>query len=127
MIRPTAPEPAMKKLIRFLPVGYAVYALLIGLFVPSVLLRVHDAQVASGEGVNGLQLVPLITLAVITAIFIILFASLAVLLARRCARRTSLVIAGIACLGIPIGTILGGLTIYALTRPDVTSEFTPAA
>jgi heme/copper-type cytochrome/quinol oxidase subunit 3 len=117
----------VKKLITFLSVGYAVYALLIGLFVASVLLRVHDAQVASGEAVSGLQLVPLITLSVITAIFIILFASLAVLLARRRARRTSLVIAGISCLGIPIGTILGGLTIYALTRPDVISEFTPTA
>ena len=117
----------MKKLITFLSVGYALYALLIGLVVAFVLRRVYDAQVASGETVTGLQLVPLITLSVITAIFIILFVSLAVLLARRRARHTSLVIASISCLGIPIGSILGGLTIYALTRPDVISEFTPTA
>ncbi len=117
----------MKKLITFLSVGYALYALLIGLFVAPVLLRVRGAQVASGEAITGLQLVPLITLSVITAMFIILFASLAFLLARRRARRTSLVIAGISCLGIPFGTILGGLTIYALTRPEVISEFTPTA
>jgi hypothetical protein len=117
----------VRKLIIFLSVGYTVYALLIGFFVASLLLRVHEAQVASGEDFSGLQLVPLITLSAITAIFIILFASLAVLLARRRARRTSLVIADISCLGIPIGTILGGLTIYALTRPDVVSEFTPTA
>jgi hypothetical protein len=117
----------VKKLLTFLSVGYALYALVIGLFVTSVLLRVHDAQIASGEGVTGLQLVPLITLSAVTTVFIILFAALAVLLVRRRARRTSLVIAGISCLGIPIGTILGGLTIYALTRPDVISEFTPTA
>jgi hypothetical protein len=117
----------VKKLITFLSVGYALYALLIGLFVAFVLLRVRDAQVASGEDITGLQLVPLISLSVITTIFIILFASLAVLLARRRARRTALVIAGISCLGIPIGTTLGGLTIYALTRPDVIAEFTPSA
>ena len=117
----------MKKLITFLSVGYAVYALLIVVFVATILLRVHDAQVATGEAVTGLQLVPLITLSVITGIFIILFLALAVLLARRRGRRTSLVIAAISCLGIPIGTILGGLTIYALTRPDVISDFTPTA
>ena len=117
----------MKKLVTFLSVGYAVYALLIGLFVASVLLRVHGAQVASGEPIGGLQLVPLIALSVITAIFVVLFVSLAVLLLRRRARRASLVIAGISCLGIPVGTILGGLTIYALTRPHVISEFTPTA
>jgi hypothetical protein len=113
----------VKKLITFLSVGDAVYALLIGLVVSSVLRRVHDAQVASGEAANGLQLLPLTILSVITPIFIILFASLAVLLVRHRARGTSLIIAGISC----FGTILGGLTIYALTRPDVVSEFTPAA
>ena len=116
----------MKKLIAFLS-GYAIYALLIGWLVTSLLLRVHDAQAASGEPLTAVQLVPLVTLFVIAATFIILFASLTVLLARRRARRISLVIAGISCLGIPIGTILGGLTIYALTRPHVISEFTPTA
>ena len=117
----------MKKLIVFLSVGYAIYALLIGWFITSLLLRIHDAQAASGEAVTAIQLVPLITLSIIAATVIILFASLAVLLARRRARRTSLVIAGISCLGIPIGTILGGVTIYVLTRPDIIAEFTPTA
>jgi len=40
-------------------------------------------------------------------------------------RRASLVLAGISCIGIPIGTILGGLTLDALTRPELSSEFTP--
>jgi MFS family permease len=117
----------VKRLIAFLAVGYALYALVIGWVVTSLLLRVRDEQALTGETITGVQLVPLITLSVITAVFIILFASLAVLLARRRARRASLVIAGISCVGIPLGTILGGLTIYALTRPDVISEFTPTA
>ncbi|HJT79643.1 MAG TPA: hypothetical protein VJ719_00480 [Chthoniobacterales bacterium] len=114
---------SIKKLIRFLSIGYAVYAVIIGVVVASVLLRVHDGQVASGEPVTKFQLVPLLTLSLITAIFIILFTCLAVLLSRRRARRASLAIAGISCLGFPIGTMLGGLTIYVLTRPDVVSEF----
>ena len=117
----------MKKLIAFLAVGYAIYAVVIGWLVTSLLLRVRDEQVLLGETLTGVQLIPLITLCTITALSVILFASLAVLLARRRARRTSLVIAGISCLGVPVGTILGGLTIYALTRPDVISEFTPTA
>ena len=117
----------MKKFIAFLSAGYAVYAVLVGWYVAHVLLRAYDAQAASGEPATAIQLVPLVTLAVIAATFILLFASLAVLLALRRARRTSLVVASISCLGVPIGTILGGLTIYALTRPDVISEFTPTA
>jgi hypothetical protein len=117
----------VKKLIAFLAVGYAIYAAIIGWIVTSLLLRVRDEQVLLGEPLTGVQLIPLIVLCCITALAVISFASLAVLLVRRRARRTSLVIAGISCLGIPVGTILGGLTLYALTRPDVISEFTPTA
>ena len=117
----------MRKLIAFLAFGYVIYAVVIGWLVTSLLLRVRDEQALLGEPITGVQLIPLITLCAITFLSVILFASLAVLLARRRARRASLVIASISCLGIPVGTILGGLTIYALTRPDVISEFTPTA
>jgi hypothetical protein len=117
----------VKKFIAFLSIAYAIYALLIGWYITHFLLRAYEVQSASGEPVAAIQLVPLITLGAPAAIFIVLFALLALLLARRRARRTSLIIAGISCLGIPIGTILGGLTIYALTRPEVMTEFTPTA
>jgi len=107
--------------------GYVVYALLVGWYVTHTLLQVHDAQAASGERLTPVQLVPLFTFCIIAAICIALFASVAILLVRRRARRTALVFAVISCLGIPIGTIPGGLTIYALTRPEIISEFTLTA
>jgi hypothetical protein len=117
----------VKKLITFLSAAYAIYGLLAAGYLAHLLLRVHQAQTAIGEPARPIQLVPLVTGAVIAGTFIVLLTLLAVLLARRRARRTSLMIAGISCLGIPLGTILGALTIYALTRPEVISEFTPTA
>jgi heme/copper-type cytochrome/quinol oxidase subunit 3 len=117
----------MKRLIPFLSAAYVIYGLLAAWYLMHLLLRVREAQTASGEPASAVQLVPLVTGAVIAGTFILLFALIAVLLARRRARRTAFVIAGISCLGIPLGTILGALTLYVLTRPDVISAFTPTA
>jgi hypothetical protein len=117
----------VKKLVPFLALAYAINGLLVAWFTTRLLLRVYDAQTSSGSPATSTQLFPVVVFAVVATLFVAVFAALAILLARRRARRTALFMAGISCLGIPVGTILGGLTIYALTRPENVSEFTPTA
>ena len=52
---------------------------------------------------------------------------LSLFLSKRRWRRGALVLACISCISVPIGTILGALTIHALTRPEVSSEFAIAS
>jgi hypothetical protein len=115
----------MKKLIPFLSIGYVMYALLVAWFVGRILLQLYRGYIAEAAPVPPVQWVPFATFLLISIAFMSMFLSLAYFLWIRRRRRTVLIFAGISCLGIPIGTILGGLTIYALTRPEVSSEFAP--
>jgi hypothetical protein len=115
----------VRRLLSFLSLGYVIYALLVSWFIGRLLLRVYQAQSAGEMQLSGIQWMPLAMITVIALIFITIFLCLAFFLSARRCRRASLVLAGISCIGIPIGTILGGLTLYALTRPKVSSEFTP--
>ena len=115
----------MKKLLPFLSIGYVIYSLLVVWFVGRLLLQIYHAYSTEATQVSFIQWVPLAVLFVISAVFVSMFLCLAYFLFARRRRRGALIIAGISCLGIPVGTILGGLTIYALTRPEISSEFTP--
>ena len=114
---------AMKKLLSFLSIGYVIYALLVAWFVGRTLLQVYRAYSVETMPASPIPWAPLAVLVVVSAAFISMFFSLAFFLSARRRRRAALIIAGITCLGIPVGTILGGLTIYALTRPEIVSEF----
>lgn len=89
--------------------------------------RVWRALSEADAEASALQWMPLASFLVIAVAFIAMFVWLGFLLFRRRRRRAALVMAGISCLGIPIGTLLGGLTIYALTRPEISSEFGPTS
>ena len=65
-----------------------------------------------------------ITFAILGALSVGIPASLSYLLAVRRHRIAALVLSVITCIGFPIGTILGVVTIYALTRPNVRLAFT---
>jgi hypothetical protein len=69
--------------------------------------------------------VPLVALIVIAVAFVSMFLSLAHFLANKRCRRVALIFAAISCLGIPLGTLLGGLTIYGLTRTEISAELAP--
>jgi ABC-type tungstate transport system substrate-binding protein len=73
---------------------------------------------------SGIQWMPLAVTSFFALALIGICVCLALFLSARRWRRGALVLACISCVSIPIGTILGGLTIYALTRPEVSSEFT---
>ena len=114
----------VRRILPFLSVGYVIYALLIAWFIRRLLFRVYRAQSAGQMQLSGIHWMPLAMTSFFAFAFIGICLCLALFLSARRWRRGALVLACISCISIPIGTILGGLTIYALTRPEVSSEFT---
>jgi hypothetical protein len=114
----------VRRILPFLSVGYVIYALLIAWFICRLLFRVYRAQSAGQMQLSGIHWMPLAMTSVFAFAFIGICLCLALFLSARRWRRGALVLACISCISVPIGTILGGLTIYALTRPEVKSEFT---
>lgn len=117
-------EASVRRILPFLSVGYVIYALLIAWFICRLLFRVYRAQSAGQMQLSGIQWMPLAMTSFFAFAFIAICLCLALCLSARRWRRGAFVLACISCISIPIGTILGGLTIYALTRPEVSSEFT---
>ena len=118
----------MKKWLPFLPIGYVINAILVAWFVGQTVRQVLQGYRANSPEmmqVSAVSWIPLITLLIVSATLISMFLCIAYFLSVRRRRRAVLIMAGISCLGVPVGTILGGLTIYALTRPEVSAEFTP--
>jgi hypothetical protein len=113
-----------RRMLPFLSVGYGIYALLITWFICRLLFRVYRGQSGGQMQLSGIQWMPLAMTSFFAFAFIGICLCLALLLSTRRWRRGALVFACISCISVPIGTILGGLTIYALTRPEVSSEFT---
>lgn len=118
------PPVIVRRILPFLSVGYVIYALLIAWFICRLLIRVYRAQSAGQMQLSGIQWMPLAVTSFFALALIGICVCLALFLSARRWRRGALVLACISCVSIPIGTILGGLTIYALTRPEVSSEFT---
>src|SRR4029077_4612452 len=125
----TRPFPAeivrdMRRILPFLSVGYVIYALLIAWLIGRLLFRVYRAQSAGQMHLSGIQWMPLAITSFFAFALIGICLCLTLCLSARRWRRGALVLACISCISIPIGTILGGLTIYVLTRREVSSDFT---
>jgi hypothetical protein len=118
------PPVQQRRILPFLSVSYVIYALLIAWFICRLLFRVYRAQSAGQMQLSGIHWMPLAITSFFAFAFIGICLCLALFLSARRWRRGAFVLACISCISIPIGTILGGLTIYALTRPEVSSEFT---
>ena len=118
------PPVIVRRILPFLSVGYVIYALLIAWFICRLLIRVYRAQSAGQLQLSGIQWMPLAMTSFFAFAFIGICLCLTLCLSARRWRRGALVLACISCISIPIGTILGGLTIYALTRREVSSDFT---
>ena len=116
-----------RRILPFLSVGYVIYALLIAWFICRLLFRVYRAQSAGQMQLSGIHWMPLAMTSFFAFAFICICLCLALFLSIRRWRCGALVLACISCISVPIGTILGALTIYALTRPEVSSEFTIAS
>ena len=118
------PPVIVRRILPFLSVGYVIYAFLIAWFICRLLIRVYRAQSAGQLQLSGIQWMPLAMTSFFAFAFIGICLCLTLCLSARRWRRGALVLAWISCISIPIGTILGGLTIYVLTRREVSSDFT---
>jgi hypothetical protein len=91
----------------------------------------------SGVDANAISLMPVVdpaqldrTVATIIAIPLLLLAltmASVVCIARRRTRSYVVAVAILQCLAIPVGTIIGGLSLMVLTRPSVKELFEPTA
>ena len=113
------------KLVRILSAAYAVYTLLMLIYVSRNFAAFVTAAYSGGYEGRAPLPVSIIMFAVIGTVCVSATAVLSYLLAVSRHRKAALIIAGITCVGFPVGTLLGGLTLFALTRPDVRSQFTP--
>ncbi|MEM6687944.1 MAG: hypothetical protein AAF664_00865 [Planctomycetota bacterium] len=122
--------------LRLLSIFHYVVAGLLGLFSLGPLIHLgFGIAILSGafDGGGGNGPPPLIfgwLFVIFPAIFICLGMTVAVLVAiagRKLSQRAShtycLVIAGVACLFVPFGTVLGVLTFIVLSRPTVRQKF----
>ena len=113
----------MKKLVPWLALAYLIYAVFVSFALGRVFLHFYHA---AGPGPwTAKEWAPLAVLLSASGGRIILLLCVAYFLATRSHRLAALVMAGISALAVPIGTILGGLTLYALTRSEIRSEFAP--
>ncbi len=117
----------MKKILPFLSISYVIYAVLVLWYIGRLLYRVWQAHAGGQMPAAEMQWIPLVTVTAVCLAFIIMFIALAVLLSGRRRRQAALVIAAMSCVAFPMGTLLGALTIFALTRPHVRAEFEPPA
>jgi len=117
----------VKKALPFLSISYVIYAVLVLWYIGRLLYRVWLAHAAGQMAAGDAQWIPLATVTAVCIAFIIIFVALAALLSRRRRRQTALVLAAMSCLAFPMGTLLGAVTLFALTRPQIRAEFEPPA
>ena len=115
----------MKKLTPALAAAYVIYAALVSFSIGRVFLHFDHTYSAGPSPWTAKEWTPLAVLLSASSLRITLLLCVAYFLFSRRHRLAALVIAGICCIDIPVGTLLGGVTIYALTRPEISSEFTP--
>jgi hypothetical protein len=113
------------KFVRILSVAYAIYTLLMLVFVTRNFVAFVTTAYSGDYQGHAPFPVSVITFLIVGALGVSTTAALSYFLAVFRHRKAALIIAGVTCIGFPIGTVLGGLTIFALTRPDVRSHFSP--
>jgi len=115
----------MNKLLTIARIGYIIFGLLALLLLSIPLLEMFNALSANSESAADVfsQYIPVINYIILTIIYSSLIFLLSYFMLKRKRRKVCLIIAGISCMAIPIGTILGIITIYSLTRETIKAQF----
>jgi hypothetical protein len=108
---------------RILSGACGIYSLLVFLFVTRNFMAFVSTGYSGGYHGRAPFAVSVITFLILDILSVSLPAALSYLLAVTRHRKAALILAVIICVGFPIGTILGVLALFALTRPEVMSEF----
>lgn len=119
--------------LRLLKIGYYVYAALmaIGALAPLIHIGIGSVIIGGGFGMDesapkivGALFVMLgLGLMIVLAVFAWLFYLAGKYIGERRGRIFCYVVAVIACLNIPVGTILGVFTFIVLSRPSVVALY----
>ena len=114
----------MKLAFRLLPYIYLILAGLVLMSIVSVLIGMNAAiQESAQQTPNSRQVVPLIILLLIALGLGTIYAVNAVFLLRKVHRKASLILSIISCIGFPLGTIIGVLSLIVLTRKEIKDEY----
>jgi hypothetical protein len=117
----------VKIAFRLLPYAYLILAVLVCLSLVSVLIGMNALFQESGQLTpNQRQIIQLIFLLLIALGLGTVYAFNAVFLFRKVNRKASLILSVISCLGFPLGTIVGILSLIILTRREIKDEYSPA-
>jgi hypothetical protein len=101
--------------------GGIMYTFVGGMVMVQARTGTSDEEVSEGLGwfIGGMGVFVL----VLSVIMGVLFFFAALNLGRHRAHTFCLVVAGIACINVPLGTVLGVFTLVVLTRPGVKAMF----
>ena len=114
----------LKLAFRLLPYIYLILAALVLMSIASILIGMNAAiQESAQQTPNPRQIVPLIILLLIALGLGTIYAVNAVFLLRKVHRKASLILSIISCIGFPLGTIIGVLTLIVLTRKEIKDEY----
>jgi hypothetical protein len=118
----------VKIAFRLLPYIYLILAGLVLLSIVSLLFGMNAAiQESAPQTPNSRQIAPLIILLLIALGLGTIYAVNGVLLLRKVHRKASLILSIIACIGFPLGTIIGVLSLIVLTREEIKDEYAPSS
>jgi hypothetical protein len=105
-----------------------ILAGLVLLSIVSLLFGMNAAiQESAPQTPNSRQIAPLIILLLIALGLGTIYAVNGVLLLRKVHRKASLILSIIACIGFPLGTIIGVLSLIVLTREEIKDEYAPSS
>jgi hypothetical protein len=114
----------VKIVFRLLPYIYLILTGLVLLSMVSVLMGINALlQEGAQQAPNPRQIVPLIVLLLIALGLGTVYAFNAVFLLRKVNRKASLILSIISCIGFPLGTIVGILSLIVLTRREIKDEY----
>lgn len=114
----------VKLAFRLLPYIYLILAALVLMSIVSILIGMNAAiQESAPQTPNSRQVAPLIILLLIALGLGTIYAVNAVFLLRKVHRKASLILSIISCIGFPLGTIIGVLSLIVLTRKEIKNEY----
>jgi hypothetical protein len=114
----------MKVAFRLLPYFYFLLAAFVLLALVSVLLSISALfQENFHPAARERELAAMILLFLVGAGLLAVYVVNAIFLLKRIKRKNSLILSLISCIGFPLGTILGTISLFLLTRSEIRAEY----
>jgi hypothetical protein len=114
----------MKIVFRFLPYLYLVLAMLALVSLVLVIMSmIASFQEHVHQAPNPRELLTLIVLLFIAIGLSTVYLLNAIFLLKRIKRKASIILSITSCIGFPLGTIIGAISLFVLTRKEIKGEY----